>query len=255
MLKKIFLLIIAALSFTAMNSCHATVKESYVSGISSGFPPYQFQNNKNETTGFDAEVIRLLFQKMEKELTFQQMKWADVIGTLMFTNKLDCVTGMEINDARKKHFDFTSPYYFRKAALFIRSENNSIKRLEDLVGKTIAGDKDSYLETLLEKKGIRKDIRIKQTRSKEESMRLLKTGEFSAMIAPKWVGLYLAKQLHVDVKIVAEAEQGTPVAIAVKKGNLQLLNMLEKQLQTLIKEGEIRKLQQDWSQQYLYPLK
>lgn len=79
-------------------------------------------------------------------------------------------------------------------------------------------------------------------------MRLLKSGKFSAMIAPKEVGLYLAKKLYVEVKIIAEVEPGTPVAIAVKKGNFQLLNMLESKLQTLIKEGEIHKLQQDWSQ-------
>lgn len=255
MLKKIFLIIITALSFTVINPCHATEDKVYVSGISNGFPPYQFKNRKGEAAGFDAEVIRMLFQEMEKELTFQQMKWEDVIGTLMFTNRLDCVTGMEINDARKKHFNFTSPYYFRKSALFIRSENNSIKQLEDLVGKTIAGDKGSYLEALLEKKGIRKNIRIKQTKSKEESMRLLKAGKFSAMIAPKWVGLYLAKKLQVEVKIVTEAKLGTPVAIAVKKGNVQLLNMLENRLQILIKEGEIYKLQQDWSEQHLYQFK
>ena len=75
-------------------------------------------------------------------------------------------------------------------------------------------------------------------------MRLLKSGKFSAMIAPKKVGLYLAKKLYVEVKIIAEVEPGTPVAIAVKKGNLQLLNMLESKLQTLINEGEIHKLKQ-----------
>ena len=52
--------------------------------------------------------------------------------------------------------------------------------------------------------------------------------------------------MNIKVKILAEAEQGTPVAIAVKKGNLQLLNMLEKRLQALVKEGEISKLHQAW---------
>ena len=247
MLKKIFLLIIVAFSFAGISTFYATENKAYVSGIAVGFPPYQYKSEQDEAIGFDAEVIRLLFQKMEKELSFQQMRWDDVVGTLMFTNKLDCITGMEITDTRKKYFDFTSPYYYRKAALFVLSENNHIKQPEDLVGKTIAGDKDSSLETLLEKRGIRKDIRIKQTKSKEESMRLLKSGKFSAMIAPKKVGLYLAKKLYVEVKIIAEVEPGTPVAIAVKKGNLQLLNMLESKLQTLINEGEIHKLQQDWS--------
>jgi len=234
------------LLFTEINTSYATVKNIYVLGLSDGFPPYQFKNTQGEATGFDAEVLRLLFQKEEKKVVFLQMNWDDVVGTLMFTNKLDCVGGMEINEVRKKYFDFTSPYYSRKIAVFIQSDNSTIKQLEDLIGKTITGDRHYSLEKRLKKMGIRKHIRIKQTKSKEESIRLLKTEQVVAVIAPKEVGFYLAKKLNIKVKIIAEANQGSPVGIAVKKGNYQLLTMLENRLQDLIKEGEIYKLHQEW---------
>jgi ABC-type amino acid transport substrate-binding protein len=246
--KKMFLLIFTALLFITSNTCYAAEKQAYISGVADGFPPYQFKSKKEDIIGFDADVMRMVFKKMGKNLTFKQMKWNDVVGTLMFTEKIDCVTGMEINPIRERHFDFTSPYYIRKTALFTLFDNTDIKQLEDLPGKIIAGDKGSYLEMQLEKLGIKKDIRIKHTSSKEESMQLLKTGKFSAIIAPKEVGLYLAKKLHVNVKIVAVAAQGSPVAIAVKKGNSQLLNMLENSLQQLIQDGEIKKLQLSWNQ-------
>lgn len=246
MVKKIILSIIVALLFAHVNTSFAIGKKSYDCGLSDGYPPYQFKNKKGEIKGFDAEVIRLIFHKAEKEIVFHQMNWDDVVGMLWFTDKLDCAGGMEINEARKKLFDFTSPFYSRKIAVFIHSDETIIKKLEDLEGKKITGDRHSSIEKLLNETGIKTKIRIKKAKSKEDSMRLLKTREFSAMIAPKEVGLYLAKQLNVSVKILVESEEESPVAIAVKKGDLQLLNLLDNALQELIKEGEIQKLYQDW---------
>ena len=195
MLKKILLLCIGSLFFIALSIPSATAKENYTIGIANGFPPYQFESIIKKVTGFDAAVINLLFQKMNQKFIFQQMKWQDVIGSLMFTDKLDCVTGMEVTNVRKKYFDFTSPYYFRKTVLFVSSKNGNIKQLKDLLGKIIGGDKDSNLEAQLEKMHIKNKIRIKQTKSKEESMQLLKAGKLSAIIAPQEVDLYLAQKM------------------------------------------------------------
>jgi len=246
MLKKFTLSIMALFLFLNSNIGVAVEKKSYVCGLAGGYPPYQFKDEKSETAGFDAEVVRLIFQKAGKEIIFSQMNWSDVIGNLYFSNIFDCVGGMEINEARRKRFDFTSPYYSRRIVVFVRSDNNTINKIEDLIGRKVTGDRDSFLETLLEKKGIRKNIRIKETESKEESMKLLKNGEFEAMIAPKEVGFYLAKKFDVKIRILAEAEIGTPVGIAVKKGNMQLLNMLENALQELIGEGRIYELEKEW---------
>jgi len=89
-------------------------------------------------------------------------------------------------------------------------------------------------------------IRLRQTDSKEESMNLLKSGEVTAVIAPKEVGLYLAKKLNVNVSIIEELKQGSPVGIAVKKGNTQTLNILNKALKQLIQNGDIDKLYRQW---------
>lgn len=243
MLKPILILTLLLMS---LNKSYASEQDVYIAGIAEGFPPYQFKDLDGSITGFDADVIRLVFEKMDVGHKIEQMKWADIIGTLSFTDKLDCVPGMEINNIRKKNFDFTSPYYERKTALFTLATNTTINRLEDLVGKTIAGDKGSYLEAQLESLGIKKNIRIKQTKSKEQSMLLLESGSISAVMAPKEVGFYLANKLNININMVVEAEQGSPVAIAVNKGNEQLLNLLEENLQRLIEDGDIHNLQEQW---------
>lgn len=246
MVKRIALSVAAFLLLVTVSTALAAEAEQYVCGLSDGYPPYQFRNARGESTGFDADVLRLVFQKIKKKLVFRQTNWDDVVGLLAFTDKLDCVAGMEINDTRKEFFGFTSPYYYRKIVIFVLSDNADISTLEDLAGQKITGDRHSSIEALMEKKGLRNKIRIKSTQSKEESMRLMKTGEFVAMIAPKAVGFYLAEQFNVNVRILVETDQGSPVGIAVKKGNTQLLKLLETALQELVLAGEIDNMYQAW---------
>lgn len=126
------------------------------------------------------------------------------------------------------------------------SNNSQIKELKDLVGQNVTGDRDSSVEAQLERLGLKGKIRLKATTSKEESMKLLKSGRFVAMIVPKEVGLYLAKKQGGKVKIIEDIEQTSPVGIAVKRGNLPLLNLLNDKLNLLSKAGEIEKLYQKW---------
>ena len=244
MTRKTWVIMLAMLMMSAAPGF--AEKLSYVCGVAEGYPSYQFTNAQGEPIGFDVDVLRLVFQQAQKNLVIEQMKWDDVMGSLMFTEILDCSGGTEINDERKQYFDFTSPYSTRQIVIFLRADNTTIAKVEDLFDQPVTGDKQSAVELLLKKKGIRNQIRIKATESKEESMRLLKEGFFVAMIAPKEVGFYLAKQLDVNVKILDEVVEESPVGLAVKKGNTELLNLLENALQELITEGKIQQRYQEW---------
>jgi polar amino acid transport system substrate-binding protein len=244
MIKNYIYLFFLIPLFMSPNDSFAFKNNQYMCGITEGFPPYQFKNEIEEPAGFDVESLKLIFKEAKKQFRFRQMLWSDVVGNLAFTNRLDCVGGMEICNERKRYFDFTVPYYNRKAAVFIQANNSQINKLEDLIGRQITGDRHSPLEKLLDKKGIKDNIRIKYTETKMESMQLLKSDDVVAVIAPKEVGYYLAKQLDFKVRILEETEISIPIGIAVKKGNSQLLTILDAAVQKLVDEGEIDKLYQ-----------
>jgi len=215
-----------------------------ICGIAIGFPPYQFQSD-GKVAGFDADVIRLIFDGLNEKFIFEQDEWDDVFNKLRF-GEVDLVTGMEINELRKKFFDFTTDYYHRDDAVFVRKDDKEIKVMEDLYAKVISGDRHSFVEIYLKEKGIREKIRIRQTDSKEQSMRLLYERKIRAAIMPKAVGLYLAKQMGFEVRILENPDPGSPVAIAVKKGNRELLTKIDAMLRKLIEEGEIERLYNRW---------
>lgn len=214
-------------------------------GISDGFPPYQFKDNEM-AHGFDVQVLKLVEQQLNTKIIIKQQHWSDVVSQLRFTNKLDCIFGMEISKRREQSFLFTRPYYQRQIAIFALENNKHINSLKDLIGENITGDRHSSIEKMLEDEGLNKQIRIKETRSKEESIKLLKTGKFVAMVAPKAVGFYLAKQFDVKVKVISESPESTPVAIAVKKDNTSLANQLDSALQIVLNTDQFNTLKYNW---------
>jgi len=108
----------------------AVCSEDLICGIAEEFPPYQFKEN-GETSGFDAEVARLVFERLDEKFIFFQDQWDSVFNDLRY-GKIDFVTGMEIIEIRKKLFDFTTPYSHRYDVVFIREDNKKIKTIEDL---------------------------------------------------------------------------------------------------------------------------
>ncbi|GAA5136183.1 substrate-binding periplasmic protein [Thalassotalea piscium] len=218
----------------------------FVCGLSNGYPPYQFKSIEGETLGIDAQLLTLIFNQADLQVTFVQDDWVNILSFLSFTKQLDCVGGMEVTKERQERFDFTSPIYFRKIAIFTLENNSSVNSLTDLMGKKLSGDMHSSIEQKLKHENLRQQIRVVHSLTKSDAMKRLISGEVDAMIAPLAVGQYLAKVNGVKIKIILTSDYLSPVAIAVKKGNTQLLNQLERSIQTLKDNNKIELIKQQW---------
>ena len=193
----------------------------------------------------DADVARLIAARLDTQVQFEQDDWDKVLNRLRF-GRLDFITGMEINTLRQKYFDFTTPYYARESVIFVLddSAHNYIQTQEDLYGKVISGDRSSLIEQSWIASGIRSRFRIRQFESKAQSMQMLKQGKVEAAIMPLEVGMLLARDQQVGVRVLSAPRLGAPVALAVRKGNRALLQRLDGALQQLIAEGEIARIYQ-----------
>ncbi len=218
--------------------------EDLVCGITTGFPPYQYEQ-QGSPSGFDADLIRLAASKANLNLKFKTGRWDDLINYLRL-GQISCITGMEVTPPRKELFDFTISYYERVNAVFIRAEDVWIKGVEDLYYQRITGDRQSDMETQWTVEGIRGNIRIQQTETKQEAMRLLADRHSLAALMPREVGFYLADIQGLEVRILLEQPTGTPVALAVRQGDRELLEKLNTALEELVREGAIERLNKIW---------
>lgn len=214
-------------------------------GMAEGYPPYQYVGRDGQPAGIDVEVARLLFAEAGLKADIEAGVWDDMVASLRL-GRLDCVIGMEINEERRQFFDFTAPYYNRKVVLFVRRDDESIRSVRDLEFKAVAGDRHSFVEHYLQEQGLLNSIRIIKTKTKEQSMRLLKEGTVVAIIAPKAVGLLLASEYGVPVRVIDVGDPGSPVGFAVEKGNIELRNALDRALGQLERKGAIKGVLKHW---------
>ncbi|XXJ20277.1 transporter substrate-binding domain-containing protein [Desulfovibrio caledoniensis] len=214
-------------------------------GMAKGYPPYQYLDEAGEPAGLDVEVARLIFARLGARSRFVPGAWDDIVANLRL-GRLDCVCGMEINRERMHFFSFTSSYYNRKLVIFMRGDEASIDSVDDLVGKAVAGDRNSFVERYLKERGLLSLIRIVKTKTKEQSMRMLKDGGVVAAIAPLAVGRLLADREGLDVRIMDVGDPGSPVGFAVEKSNVGLLRELEEALAALRREGALRPVLDRW---------
>ncbi|WP_319543919.1 transporter substrate-binding domain-containing protein [uncultured Pseudodesulfovibrio sp.] len=220
-------------------------KKTIICGIAEGFPPYQYRTDSAEPAGLDVDIMLRVAKRLQQTVIFQQSSWDKVITGLRL-DTVDCISGIEINDKRKTYFDFTTPYYNRKNVVFVRQDNTDIHSIQDLKWQVVAGDRHSFVELYLAQIGLRSQIRLYQTDSKDTSIRMLKEKVVVAVIAPLEVGLYLAKKHSVEVRILDNSDPGSPVGIAVNKGNGELLNQIEKALEALKTEGVLDTIINRW---------
>ena len=77
-------------------------------------------------------------------------------------------------------------------------------------------------------------------------MRLLASGFYRAMVAPKAVGLYLAKEQNIKVDIIYQSNVVSPVAIAIRKDRPELHAKLSQGIKELQQRHAIKDLYQEW---------
>jgi ABC-type amino acid transport substrate-binding protein len=218
-------------------------EQSLSCGVATGFPPYQFTMD-GKPAGFDVDVARAVCARLGKEATFEQRNWDDIVSMLLF-GRIDLIGGMEVNAFRFDYFDFSTPYAKRHDVVFVTA-NSTVSTVDELFGRIVTGDRHSFIELHWKEEGIYQNIRVMQTGTKQESMTLLAQGKTAAAIMPLEVGWYLAAEQGIDVRVLTNPDPGSDVAIALRKGQPDLLRKINDALRDMQADGELEALQRKW---------
>lgn len=220
-----------------------------VLGTAADYPPYEFHkeiNGKDEIVGFDIEIAKAIAADLGVELEIIDMKFDGLLAALV-TDDIDfIIAGMVANEERKKTVDFSMPYYQAQQRMLVREETkDQLKGPEDFKGLKIGAQKSTIQEEIaLDKFADAEYIGL----SKITDLVLeLKNKKIDGVILVEPVAVAYEKQnsdLYMPEVILGQ-EDG--VAVAINKGNEDLLEAINITLDKLIKEGKIDKFIQDAS--------
>ncbi|MFG0214248.1 ABC transporter substrate-binding protein [Brevibacillus porteri] len=218
-------------------------KKDFTYAMSGVYKPFSFKEN-GQLTGFDVEIGQALAEKMGMNVVPITNPFETIIPGLD-AKKYDAVIGsLTVTPERQKAVLFTNPYYRSGSQIFVQEGNTTIKSKEDLKGKKIGVVKASnYLDWA---KKLTDEDKITQYDSDITALLDLPTGRLDAVITDQVVGLRFIKEGGGKVIDVGEPLSFDEQAIAVRLGDQEAVDRLNKALDEIVKDGTYEKISQKW---------
>lgn len=244
-----FLLVIVVLSGVnwKMNKSYLNNKDKHqvlkVAG-DINFPPFEYMDEKGVYTGFNVDIIRAVALRSGIEVQFFPMNWEEACEKLK-EGKIDIIQGMKYTKEREKFYDFSEGYLENTQSIFALNDNENISSYEKLENKKVAiqeGDVAiSNLKTF-------SNVKIVFTKDQEEAFKKLLNEEVDAYIGNSLIGVNYIDKLNVrnKIKIVDTPLNSTDYAIAVKKGNISTLNLINTSLKEIKNNGTYEMIYRKW---------
>nr|NSL48779.1 cysteine ABC transporter substrate-binding protein [Dendrosporobacter quercicolus DSM 1736] len=214
-------------------------------GVFSDKPPFGFVDANGKNQGFDVYIAKRFAKDLlgdESKVEFVLVEAASRVEFLQ-ANKVDIIlANFTVTDERKQIVDFANPYM--KVALGVVSPSGQpVKSVEELKGKKLIVNKGTTAETYFTKN--HPDIELLKYDQNTEAFEALKDKRGAALAHDNTLLFAWAKEnAGYSVGIPSLGSLDT-IAPAVKKGNTELLNWINTELETLGKENFIHKAYQE----------
>ena len=228
------------------NSALSKIKEKgeLIMATSPDYPPYEFkimENGKEKIVGFDISIAEEIAKDMGVNLRVLELDFNGLLVSLN-ANKADIVmAGMTPDEERVKAVDFSEIYYLAEQAIIIPTDNKDrLNTLESLAGKKVGVQKGSVQEKIAMEQ--LPDTKIVSLVKLPNIILELKAGNIDAAIVELPVAEGYVKQYPdlaiSDAKVLDETGGS---AIAIKKGNQDIVEQVNSTIKRLQEEGLIDK--------------
>lgn len=210
-------------------------------GVFSDKPPFGYVDSQGKNQGFDVYIAKRFTKDLlgdEAKVEFVLVEAANRVAVLE-SNKVDItMANFTVTEERKQKVDFANPYM--KVSLGIVSpEGAPITSVEDLKGKKLIVNKGTTAQSYFEKNY--PDIELLKYDQNTEAFEALKDNRGAALAHDNTEVLAWAKSNPgFTVGVPSLGGQDT-IAPAVKKGNTELLNWINTELEALAKENFVHK--------------
>ena len=212
------------------------------------FPPFENLEN-GEVVGIEIDIIKAICKELGYELDLVQIDFDSVIPGVQ-EGKYDCgVSGITVNEDRKKNVLFSEVYYVAAQAIVVK-EGSSIASKADLTGKKISVQEGTTAEDYCSSNG----YDIMGFKANPDAKNALLTDKVQAWV----VDNLTAKQMVEEgdgLKILTETMTEEPYAFAFNFEDEALVEAIDEVLLTLIENGTVKSIFEKYGEAYEAPTK
>ena len=232
MKKKYILLFICGLFI--LTGCGKRNSNELIMVTEAGFAPYEYYEN-SEVVGVDVDIAREIAKEMGKTLAIKDIAFDSIINEVK-TGKADFgAAGISYSEERAKNVDFSINYAVSKQVVIVKNDS-SITDINSIGNKKIAVQLGSVADTFVTDEYDQATIvRQKKYLAAIED---LKVGKVDCVVMDELPAKEIVNS-NTGIKILNGALTNDSYGMVVKKGNKELLKVINKVLNRLSSDGSI----------------
>jgi polar amino acid transport system substrate-binding protein len=217
-------------------------KGTLVVATSPDYPPLEFQileNGENKTIGLDIDLAQAIANDLKVKLEIKNMEFDSVL-TAVASGKADvAISGLDINDERKKSYDFSTSYYQSGiVALVQKKDAQEYNKISDFDDKQVLAQQGS---TVLE--AVKAQIpkaKILTVSSMPSGVMQLQAKKVAALALDKPVAVgYAENNSDLAIAKFEFKDTATKKAVLMKKKSAALKKAIDKVINEQISSGKI----------------
>lgn len=240
--------VMAASMMTGVVSVYADADSKTLTvGFDAEYPPFGYKDDNGEYVGFDLDLAQEVCDNLGWELVKKPINW-DSKDMELNSGSIDCIWNGFTMNGREDDYTFSEPYVDNSQVIVV-ADDSGIEKLTDLAGKTVGVQAASAALDLLqsEEEGGQKELAdtfgaLNEFADYNTAFTELQAGALDALAIDVGVAKYQLNSRGEGFKILDETLNTEQYAIGFKKGNTELCDIVNADLQKLADDGTVAEL-------------
>lgn len=221
--------------------------ESITVATSPGYEPFEFQEG-DELKGYDVDIWNEFEERTGIEVKWEFTDFSGLLG-LVQSGKADVVAAqMSPTPEREESFAFTDAVDYYGSTVVVAEDNDEIKSVDDLSGKTVGVGSGNSMKDTVEAMYPDGDVTFETYTSAtlETMLTDIEYGRIDAVLAQD-IQTYMAMKSNSDLKIkVLDPFEYSPATLVVDKNNTELLDALNEFIGIIREDGTLKEISMKW---------
>jgi polar amino acid transport system substrate-binding protein len=192
--------------------------------------------------GFDVDVVNEIGKRLDLDVEFVKTPFDPIFRNLA-QGRFDMVaSAATITPERKKQVDFSFPYFPADQSLMVK-RGSDIQSTKDLAGKTVGGQLGTTGAAYAKDETDAKEVRTYDL--VDDAFNALQNGQVEAVINDFPISKY-AERSKKDLVVVQQIPTGEQYGLGFKKGNDNLRNAVNEQIDKMKADGTYADIYRKW---------
>ncbi len=210
------------------------------------WPPMEYVDESKDIVGFDIDLMKEIAKGGGFTVEFKNTAWDGIFAGLAGGRYDAVMSSVTITEERKQQMDFSKPYINAGQILVVQKSTSGVSKLADMKGKIVAAQIGTTGSFEIEKIS---GVELKTYDEIGLAFEDLINGRIDGVVAdtPVAADFALQSESYKDkLKIVGEPFTDEFYGIAVKKGNKEVLEAINKGLDKVLGTSTYGKIEEKW---------